>query len=125
MRTTKNQFADAGSAATILKMAIECVEGFDVLYRRFERQMSIAGRSKSTITNYGRHIAAIALHFQCLPAKRHSDYSTKARRKRNGRLLRQRNWDGRLIAVHAASNSPWYACSTSTIEGHLHRLPHA
>ncbi|MFN9799495.1 MAG: hypothetical protein ACK54P_05700 [Bacteroidota bacterium] len=34
MRTTKIQFADAGSAATILKMAIERVEGFDALYRR-------------------------------------------------------------------------------------------
>lgn len=67
MRTTKIQFADAGSAATILKMAIQRVEGFDALYRRFERKMSIAGRSRSTITNYGRHIAAISLHFNCLP----------------------------------------------------------
>jgi integrase/recombinase XerD len=67
MRKTKVEFADAGSAATILKMAQERVEGFSTLYRRFERKMTIAGRSGSTITNYGRHIAAIALHFQCLP----------------------------------------------------------
>jgi hypothetical protein len=40
IRTSKIQFADAGSAATILKMAIQRVEGFDVLYRRFERKMS-------------------------------------------------------------------------------------
>lgn len=67
MRTTKIKFADAGSASTILKMACQRVEGFGELYRRFERKMSIVGRSKSTITNYGRHIAALALHFQCLP----------------------------------------------------------
>jgi site-specific recombinase XerD len=73
MRKTKITFADAGSASTILKMALERVEGFDVLYRRFERKMSIAGRSKATITNYGRHIAAIALHFQCLPTELDQD----------------------------------------------------
>src|SRR5574343_255253 len=67
MRKTKISFADAGSASTILKMALERVDGFAALYRRFERKMTIAGRSRSTITNYGRHIAAIALHFQCLP----------------------------------------------------------
>lgn len=67
MRKTKIQFADAGSAATILKMACERVEGFSAIYNRFERKMSIAGKSRSTISNYGRHIASIALHFQCLP----------------------------------------------------------
>ena len=58
MRKTKIQFADTGSAATILRMALERVEGFDLLYRRFQRKTSIAGRSSSTITNYGRHISA-------------------------------------------------------------------
>ncbi|MCC6600268.1 MAG: hypothetical protein IT223_06300 [Crocinitomicaceae bacterium] len=37
MRTTKIQFADAGSAATIVKMACERVEGFSDIYKRFER----------------------------------------------------------------------------------------
>ena len=73
MRKTKIQFADAGSAATILTMAQQRVEGFAGLYRRFERKMSIAGRSSSTITNYGRHIAAISLHFQCLPTELDQD----------------------------------------------------
>jgi len=73
MRKTKIQFADAGSAATILRMAQERVEGFSTLYRRFERKMTIAGRSSSTITNYGRHIAAISLHFQCLPTELDQD----------------------------------------------------
>lgn len=67
MRTTKIKFADAGSASTILTSACQRVEGFGELYRRFERKMSIAGRSKSTVANYGRHIAAIALYYQCLP----------------------------------------------------------
>lgn len=73
MRKTKIQFADAGSAATILTMAQQRVEGFAALYRRFERKMTIAGRSSSTITNYGRHIAAISLHFQCLPTELDQD----------------------------------------------------
>jgi site-specific recombinase XerD len=73
MRKPKIQVADAGSAATILKMAQERVEGFAALYRRFERKMTIAGRSSSTVTNYGRHIAAIALHFQCLPTELDQD----------------------------------------------------
>jgi hypothetical protein len=44
MRKTKITFADAGSAATILKMALERVDGFDVLYRRFERKTTNAGK---------------------------------------------------------------------------------
>ena len=67
MRKTKITFDDAGAPATILKMACERVEGFDALYKRYERKMSLAGRSKSTMTNYGRHIASIALHFHMLP----------------------------------------------------------
>jgi site-specific recombinase XerD len=34
---------------------------------RFERNISILGRSPRTFDNYSRHVAAIALHFQCLP----------------------------------------------------------
>lgn len=67
MRKTKITFDDAGAPATILKMACERVEGFDALYKRYERKMSLAGRSKSTMTNYGRHIASIALHYHMLP----------------------------------------------------------
>ncbi|MCC6601419.1 MAG: hypothetical protein IT223_12215 [Crocinitomicaceae bacterium] len=47
-------------------MDCERVEGFSALYTRFERKMPFAGKSLSTITNYGRHIAAISLHFNCL-----------------------------------------------------------
>jgi hypothetical protein len=44
MRKTKITFADAVSAATVLKMALKRMDGFDVLYRQFERKMTIAGR---------------------------------------------------------------------------------
>lgn len=36
---------------------------------RFERNISILGRSQRTFDNYSRHVAAIALHFQCLPTE--------------------------------------------------------
>lgn len=37
------------------------------MLHRFKRNMSILGRSKSTFDNYSRHIAAITLHYKCLP----------------------------------------------------------
>lgn len=43
------------------------VSGFESLLSRFERNISILGRSPRTFDSYSRHIAAMALHFQCLP----------------------------------------------------------
>lgn len=40
---------------------------------RLKRRMSTAGRSSSTLNNYGRHLAQMALHFNCLPAKLEDD----------------------------------------------------
>ncbi|WP_286385633.1 phage integrase N-terminal SAM-like domain-containing protein, partial [Myroides odoratimimus] len=37
--------------------------------QRFERNISILGRSKRTFDNYSRHVAAMALHFSCLPTE--------------------------------------------------------
>ncbi|WP_286397604.1 phage integrase N-terminal SAM-like domain-containing protein, partial [Myroides odoratimimus] len=37
--------------------------------QRFERNISILGRSKRTFDNYSRHVAAMALHFGCLPTE--------------------------------------------------------
>jgi integrase/recombinase XerD len=37
------------------------------LLHRFERNISILGRSPRTFDNYSRHVAAMALHFGCLP----------------------------------------------------------
>jgi hypothetical protein len=39
------------------------------LLERFERNISILGRSQRTFGNYSRHIAAMALHFGCLPTE--------------------------------------------------------
>jgi integrase len=39
------------------------------LLERFERNISILGRSQRTFDNYSRHIAAMALHFGCLPTE--------------------------------------------------------
>lgn len=46
MRKTKITFDDSGAPTTILRMACERVEGFEALYKRYERKMSLAGRSK-------------------------------------------------------------------------------
>ena len=45
------------------------ITGFSELLQRFERNISILGRSKSTFSNYARHVAAMALHFGCLPTE--------------------------------------------------------
>ena len=39
------------------------------MLERFERNISILGRSPRTFDNYSRHVVAIALHFQCLPTE--------------------------------------------------------
>jgi integrase/recombinase XerD len=49
------------------------VAGFSELLQRFERNISILGRSPKTFDNYSRHVAAIALHFQCLPTDLHPE----------------------------------------------------
>lgn len=45
------------------------MEGFSVLLQRFERNISLLGRSPKTFENYSRHVAAIALQFNCLPTE--------------------------------------------------------
>ena len=37
--------------------------------QRFERNISLLGRSPKTFENYSRHVAAISLHFNCLPTE--------------------------------------------------------
>jgi len=39
------------------------------MLQRLQRNVSILGRSESTFKNYSRHIAAMAIHFQCLPTE--------------------------------------------------------
>jgi site-specific recombinase XerD len=52
-----------------LNRACHEVNGFDELLQRFERNISILGRSPRTFENYARHVAAMALHFKTLPTE--------------------------------------------------------
>ncbi len=45
------------------------VTGFSELIQRFERNISIPGKSPRTFDNYSRHVAAIALHFCKIPTE--------------------------------------------------------
>ena len=53
----------------ILNRASSEVNGFAELLQRFERNISILGRSPRTFDNYSRHVAAIALHFGKIPTE--------------------------------------------------------
>jgi integrase/recombinase XerD len=54
---------------TIVAQACAKVNGFDQLYKEMERSINISGKSKSTLTNYGRQLAHLALHYQLLPTE--------------------------------------------------------
>ncbi|WP_206023356.1 hypothetical protein [Runella sp. CRIBMP] len=43
--------------------------GSEELIHRFERSISILGRSPSTFKNYSQHIAAISLHYGKIPTE--------------------------------------------------------
>lgn len=43
--------------------------GFGELLHRFERNISILGRSEATFNNYSRHVAALSLHFGRVPTE--------------------------------------------------------
>ena len=40
---------------------------FKELYAKLQRHISLTGKSQSTLTNYGRCLATMALHFNCSP----------------------------------------------------------
>ena len=52
---------------TIVQQACNKVKGFEQLYKEMERAICITGKSKSTLTNYSRHLAHLALHYNCFP----------------------------------------------------------
>ncbi len=52
---------------TLIERAQLQVTGFDVLWQRLEQAITLGGHSPSTLSNYGRCIAKIALHFKMLP----------------------------------------------------------
>jgi hypothetical protein len=49
--------------ATIIDKAKAEVEGFSTMYAKLEQKVVLGGISESTLTNYGRCIAQISLHF--------------------------------------------------------------
>ena len=53
----------------ILNQAKREVSGFEELLERFERTVSVLGRSQSTFNNYSRHVASISLYFGKIPTE--------------------------------------------------------
>lgn len=72
MQTTK-QLTGLRTAApdyvTLVQQAINKVSGFSQLYKELERSINVSGKSVSTLTNYSRHLAHLALHYQQLPTE--------------------------------------------------------
>lgn len=50
--------------STLLEQAIKNVPGFAGLWHKMNRRMTLAGQSPSTLKNYGRSLAQMALHFE-------------------------------------------------------------
>ncbi|MGI8582720.1 MAG: tyrosine-type recombinase/integrase [Chitinophagaceae bacterium] len=72
MQTTKRPTGlrtDASDYKTLVQQAINKVTGFEQLYKELERAINVSGKSKSTLTNYSRHLAHLALHYQVLPTQ--------------------------------------------------------
>lgn len=63
LRTAANDYV------TIVHQACDKVTGFTKLYQDLERSINVSGKSKSTLTNYGRQLAHLALHFNQLPTE--------------------------------------------------------
>jgi site-specific recombinase XerD len=53
----------------ILHQAKRDVPGFEDLLNRFERNISVLGKSQSTFENYARHVASISLYFGKIPTQ--------------------------------------------------------
>lgn len=63
LRTVANDYV------TIVEQACAKVSGFEQLYKELERSICVSGKSNSTLTNYGRQLAHLALHYNCLPTE--------------------------------------------------------
>lgn len=60
--------ADPCSVSVVARACAQ-VAGFEDLYHRLERKIVLSGRSLSTLKDYSRQIAQIALHFNSLPTE--------------------------------------------------------
>lgn len=54
---------------TLVQRACAKVKGFNALHKRLERKIVVSGKSMSTLSNYMRCIAHIALKYNCLPTQ--------------------------------------------------------
>ena len=52
---------------TIVEQACHEIHGFKKLYEELQDKILLSGQSKSTLTNYGRKVAQVCLHFGKLP----------------------------------------------------------
>ena len=52
---------------TIVEQACHEISGFKKLYDELEDKILLSGQSRSTLTNYGRKVAQVCLHFGKLP----------------------------------------------------------
>ncbi len=66
-KQTTSLHTAANNYVTIVQQACNKVTGFSKLYQDLERSINVSGKSKSTLTNYGRQLAHLALHFNQLP----------------------------------------------------------
>lgn len=57
----------------LVEQACTKVTGFEQLYKDLERSINVSGHTKSTLSNYGRHLAHLALHYHCLPTELDQD----------------------------------------------------
>ena len=56
---------------TIVEQACHEIHGFKKLYGELQDKILLSGQSKSTLTNYGRKLAQVSLHFSKLPQLHH------------------------------------------------------
>ena len=54
---------------TVINAAKKTVQGFEQMYAQLQQKVELGGLSASTLNNYGRCIAKIALHFKSLPTE--------------------------------------------------------
>ena len=72
MQTTKRPIGlhtAASDYETLVQQVTGKVSGFAQLYKDLERAINVSGKSKSTLTNYSRHLAHLALHYNQLPTE--------------------------------------------------------
>ena len=76
MQTTK-QTTGLRTAAkdyqTIVQQASGKLAGFEQLHKDLQRALNVSGKSTSTLTNYGRYLAHLALHYHQLPTEPDSE----------------------------------------------------